>query len=228
MQTLLRSTRFAWTFWGHGNSAAKLRRFSFLDVPPARDGELELVAPSAQWVDAVMASARHPMTLEQSPGLSGVSRRQLGNFLAASPDGHQPADPPWRSIPAYHFWMVDHQRHDLPIAGAICLRIGTDQETDFYYGHVGYHVYPPHRGRHFAERAVRLLFPLARRHGVNPIWITCNPDNWASRRTCQRLGATLVQTVAVPSNHPLYAVGEVAKCRYRVDDRGDVHSRWPS
>jgi tagatose 1,6-diphosphate aldolase len=59
--------------------------------------------------------------------------------------------------------------------------------------------------------------PLARRHGINPLWITCNPDNHASRRTCERLGATLVEIVPVPVGHTLYQRGEREKCRYRVD-----------
>lgn len=106
------------------------------------------------------------------------------------------------------------------MAGAIGLRIGTGQDLVLYYGHVGYHVFPPHRGRHFAERAVRLLLPLAARHGLNPLWITCNPNNWGSLRTCDRLGAKLVETIPVPPGHPLYLAGEVAKCRFRLD-----HSR---
>ena len=38
---------------------------------------------------------------------------------------------------------------------------------------------------------MRLLLPLARRHGLQTVWITCNPDNWASRRTCELAGAEL-------------------------------------
>src|SRR5437868_14474135 len=102
------------------------------------------------------------------------------------------------------------------IAGAVGLRIGRTHAVEMYYGHFGYNVYPFARGRHYAERSCRLLLPLARRHGLGPLWITCNPDNLASRRTCERLGATLVDNVPIPADHPLYARGERFKCRYRV------------
>jgi tagatose 1,6-diphosphate aldolase len=83
-----------------------------------------------------------------------------------------------------------------------------------YYGHVGYHVYPSFRGRRLAERACQLLLPLCRAHGLTTLWITCNPDNFASRRTCERLGMRLAGVVPVPESDPLYQRGEREKCRY--------------
>ena len=49
------------------------------------------------------------------------------------------------------------------------------------------------------------------------LWITCNPDNFASRCTCERLGCKLVEIVRVPPGHTLYQRGEFEKCRYRLD-----------
>jgi tagatose 1,6-diphosphate aldolase len=103
------------------------------------------------------------------------------------------------------------------IAGGIGLRIGNTRDLELYYGHVGYNVFPPARGNHYAERACRLLLPLARAHGLRRLWITCNPDNLASRRTCERLGCTMVDLVHVPAGHPLHLRGEREKCRYRLD-----------
>lgn len=191
------------------------RRFVFLDPGKLRDDELELIPPAPHWVDAVLASAQHPHTRRAAPDMANLTRRQLHDFLARCPGGRQEAA--GNNVPAYHFWMRDHSRPDLPIAGGIALRVGSGEDVDLYYGHVGYHVYPPHRSRHLAERAVRLLFPLIELHEINPVWITCNPDNWPSLRTCQRLGATLVQTVIVPPDHPLRQRGEAAKCRFRLE-----------
>jgi tagatose 1,6-diphosphate aldolase len=103
------------------------------------------------------------------------------------------------------------------IVGGIGLRIGTSAEIEMYSGNIGYHVYPPARGRHFAERACRLVLPLARRHGMERLWITCNPENAASRRTCERLGARLVDIVTIPGDHPFRVRGETAKCRFVID-----------
>ncbi len=105
----------------------------------------------------------------------------------------------------------------IKILGGISLRVGYTFEVEMYYGHIGYHVYPAARGRHYAERACRLLLPLAQRHGMRVLWITCNPDNYPSRRTCERLGSTLIGIVPIPRDNPLYARGSREKCRYRLE-----------
>ncbi|HSV14470.1 MAG TPA: GNAT family N-acetyltransferase, partial [Tepidisphaeraceae bacterium] len=139
-------------------------------------------------------------------------------FLAAAPKGQHPGDTKRGLSPSYHFWMRlgDDAAPPVTIAGGIGLRIGNTPNIVQYVGHFGYQVYPPARGHHLAERACRLLLPLARRHGLDELWITCNPDNIASRRTCERLGATLVNIVPVPKDHELYSRGDYQKCRYRL------------
>jgi len=173
-------------------------------------------------VDQVLAACQHPLTRRDAPAESRVSRQQLIDFLQSYPLGHQPADPLNGIVPTYHFWMwLNHSQRDnlsqgspLHIAGGLGLRIGHTPDIELYYGHIGYHVFPAARGRHYAQRAVQLILPLARRHGIAELWITCNPDNIPSRRTCERLGGELMETVAVPSNHALYLRGERYKCRY--------------
>ena len=191
------------------------------------DRELELVPPQKRWANALLAACRHPLTEQHAPDDARVTRERLSHFLAAAPLGHEPADPARGRVPCYHFWML--LRHGpagpldpppLRIAGGIGLRVGNTEPIERYYGHLGYHVYPPARGRRYAERACRLLIPLARRHGLRTLWVTCNPDNAASRRTCERLGATFVDVVPIPETVALYARGERSKCRYRLDLAG--------
>ena len=38
-------------------------------------------------------------------------------------------------------------------------------DVETYAGNLGYNIDPPFRGKHLAERACRLLFPLAVAHG---------------------------------------------------------------
>ncbi|MDB5354097.1 MAG: GCN5-related N-acetyltransferase [Phycisphaerales bacterium] len=105
--------------------------------------------------------------------------------------------------------------------GMVNLRIGCGQELDIREGHISYTVYPPFQGRHYAERACRLLLPLAKAHGMQELWITCHPDNLASRRTCERLGAVLVEIVVRPKSETsdMAVEGDGERCRYRIDLR---------
>jgi tagatose 1,6-diphosphate aldolase len=194
--------------------------FVFLDPGPLRDGDLQLIPPEPSWIDPVLLACQHPLTVREDPLDAATTRAKLLEFLKVAPMGRQDGDSGVGRLPAYHFWMrVDPPVGDPPIkiAGGMGLRIGTNREIELYSGNIGYHVYPPARGRHFSERACRLVFPLARRHGMDHLWITCNPDNVASRRTCERLGATLVEIVTIPKDHPFRARGETEKCRFFVD-----------
>ena len=194
--------------------------FVFLDPGPLRDGELQLIPPEPRWIDQVLLACQHPLTVRDDPLDAGTTRSKLLEFLKVAPMGRQEGDSGVGRLPVYHFWMrVDPPVGDptIGIAGGIGLRIGTNREIELYSGNIGYHVYPPARGRHFSERACRLVFPLARRHGMDHLWITCNPDNIASRRTCERLGGKLVEIVTIPKDHPFRARGETEKCRFLVE-----------
>jgi len=119
------------------------------------------------------------------------------------------------ALPTYRFAML--HRDSAVRMGFINLRIGHGDNLVLYRGHIGYSVEPEFRGHGYAARACCLLLPLALQHGINPLWITCNPDNVPSRKTCERLGAELVETVTVPEDAEAYRAGARIKCRYRLD-----------
>lgn len=194
--------------------------FAFRDDPLGgrrADGDLELVEPAATWIEPMLVAAAHPACANEPIGRT--TRSELLRFLDRFPRGHEAPLPGRSRPPSYTFWM---RLRDPPpgvpeMAGTISLRLGETEDLRRYLGHVGYGVYPPARGQHLAERATRLLLPLAKAHGLRELWITANPENLASCRTCERLGATLVETVDLPVGHPLYLRGDRRKCRYRID-----------
>ena len=97
--------------------------------------------------------------------------------------------------------------------GRISLRLG-ESPCVYSYGHIGYHVDPPYRGHGFAGKACRLIAPVIRRHGKDSVVITCDPDNWPSRKTCERLGCELERTIQVPSWIRAHWSISRVKCRY--------------
>jgi tagatose 1,6-diphosphate aldolase len=117
-------------------------------------------------------------------------------------------------VPAYRFKMI--QTGSDTKLGEIELRIGNTEELVRYSGHIGYAVYAPFRGHHYAARSVQLLLPLARSHALGTLWITCNPDNYASRRTCELAGFRLIEIVDLPPDIDMYRNGERQKCRYAL------------
>ncbi len=125
-----------------------------------------------------------------------------------------PEDPVKKYVPVYEFEMC-HTASKQKM-GFIHLRVG-DAEILKYAGHIGYGVDEPFRGHRYAARSVKLLFPLAKRHGLNEVWITCNPENSASRITCVYAGGHLIEIVDLPPENDQYQRGERHKCRYHFD-----------
>jgi tagatose 1,6-diphosphate aldolase len=120
-----------------------------------------------------------------------------------------------RYVPEYRFEM--HVGPGWHRAGYISLRVGDNDNLRLYAGHIGYRVEPPFRGHHYAARSVKLVLPLAKRHGINPLWITCNPENIASRRSCELAGGEFVEIVSVPEGNEIYRDGDHFKCRYKFN-----------
>lgn len=128
-----------------------------------------------------------------------------------------PANPQKGWVPAYHFEMVA----DGVVVGQCNLRVGSLQAVA-YPGNIGYAVEERYRGNHYAIKAARLLLRLAARHRMERVLLTCRPDNFASRRTCERLGAQLRGKVAVEQTHEMYEQGERELLQYVVELDGCI------
>ncbi len=116
-------------------------------------------------------------------------------------------------VPAYHFAICDHEGTKM---GSCDLRIGHNEKL-YYGGNIGYRIEEPYRGHHYAAKASLLLFELARKHDLGYVIITCNPDNHASRKTCEKLDGTLLEIVSLPEDSDMREDGETEECIFRFD-----------
>ena len=121
------------------------------------------------------------------------------------------ADPVRGWVPAYYFSIC--RAGDNAKVGRCDLRLGHTEKL-FFSGNIGYTVFEPYRGNHYACKACLLLLDLARRHNMGYLHISCSPDNLASRRTCERAGGALLAIVNLPTDHDLYQMGKRQECIY--------------
>ncbi len=101
------------------------------------------------------------------------------------------------------------------IVGRVEFRFEEDQDL-IYYGNIGYVIYLPYRGHSYAYQAtVKLIEIISEQFDeLNEVYITCNPDNEASKRTIEKLGVTFVATVDIEKEHELYRLGDKQKNVY--------------
>ena len=124
-----------------------------------------------------------------------------------------PADSEKGYVPAYYFDICSARTGRA--MGRCDLRIG-HTENVYYGGNIGYSVQEEYRGHHYAGKACLLLFELSKLHGMEYLYITCNPWNIASRKTCEYVGGVLETIVDLPEDNEMYKKGDRRKCIYRV------------
>lgn len=124
------------------------------------------------------------------------------------------ADPVRDYVPAYYFFIC---LPDGTKVGRCDLRIGHSRKL-YFGGNIGYTVFPDYRGHHYAEKACRLLFELARRHGLGHVIITCSPDNLPSRHSCEHLGGRLLEIAELPADNDMRRdLGYTHVCVFRYE-----------
>lgn len=121
-------------------------------------------------------------------------------------------DPQRKWDPAFHFDILDHTGTQV---GGCNLRLG-HSEALYYAGNIGYEIDERYRGHHYAGKACKLLFELARRQGMEYVIIVCAPSNQPSRKTCEWLGGELLEIVELPEDDKRRQLtGDVYRCVFR-------------
>lgn len=114
-------------------------------------------------------------------------------------------------VPAYKYSITMHNSNDS--IGNIDIRIGYN-ENIYYGGNIGYEIEQAYRGNNYASKACKIIKQIAIAHGMDRLIITCNPDNFPSRVTCEKAGLKLKEIVDLPPHNEMYQCGEIQKCVY--------------
>ena len=116
-------------------------------------------------------------------------------------------------LPSYEFDIFLHNSEER--LGGICIRIGTNDFVEKYEGNIGFGIEEKWRGNKYAAKTCKLIKLVAKDHKMNILWITCDPSNQASRRTCEIIGAQFIQIIDLPVKCADYKEGYRKKCRYK-------------
>jgi len=120
----------------------------------------------------------------------------------------------WLMPLAYHYNIY---RCDSQVPVGRCDYRCINNEENYYAGNIGYMIYQVYRGNHYAYLAAKLLCDLAVALKARKLYITCSPENIASFKTIEKLGAEFIEEREVPKNHYLYTQGEKIKKIFAID-----------
>jgi len=121
-----------------------------------------------------------------------------------------PGKPSRGFVPYYHFRILIADGQEV---GHINFRVGDTEHVRVCAGHIGFEILESFRGHGYALQACRAIAPFV--HSIyDAITITCDPENFASMRIIERLGASFIEEVAVPPHDPHYHRGSRSKRRY--------------
>jgi predicted acetyltransferase len=121
-----------------------------------------------------------------------------------------PGDPSRGTVMNYHFRIITADDQD---AGHLNFKAGDTEHVRLYAGHIGFEISEPFRGQGLALQACRAIAPFVRTFYTEVI-LTCNPNNIASIRTIEKLGARFIEEVSVAESDPQYQSGSRRKKRY--------------
>lgn len=133
---------------------------------------------------------------ETLPGLE-VTRKQLespqafAEYVDFVVDQDREETPrPATYVPFTERWMTDGDEY----LGRISLRHRLTDVLLTWGGHIGYAVRPSARGHGYARRALEQMMPRCAELGIDPVLVTCDTDNEASRRTIEGAGGCYEDT----------------------------------
>ena len=87
-------------------------------------------------------------------------------------------------VASTYLWWVDGDEY----LGRLSIRHSLTPWLEEYGGHVGYVVRPEARGHGHATAMLRSSLPIAHRLGIDPVLVTCDATNLASRKVIEGAG----------------------------------------
>ena len=151
---------------------------------------LTLVRPGLAYEARILEYRR--LSLEKDGrlyGVGGLADLTIPEWLALLEKKSRPENCPEGLVPDSTFLCV--READGALVGMINIRHVLNGFLRDFGGHVGYSVHPDERGKGYGKEQLRLGLLECRKLGIDPVLLTCEPWNAASRAVIRAGGGVL-------------------------------------
>ena len=98
------------------------------------------------------------------------------------------------------------------IFGAISIRPKKNAQNIGVDGHCGFGIRPSERKKGYATKMLNMALPIMKKHGINPVVITCDKDNIGSAKVIQNNGGVLVNEIIGENSGKPIQVYHISLC----------------
>lgn len=163
------------------------------DGAPAGDEKLGLVRPTVELRSSYISGLRQRLEAGEELNLPvGFDFRMMVDDFEGCVRQREREEKGIGLPPGYvrqtTFWLVRGGRE---VLGEARLRYQLTPELEHEGGHIGYVIFPAHRGKGFGTVALALTLKEAGKAGLKKVLVTCDTDNTPSARIIRKNGGVL-------------------------------------
>lgn len=168
----------------------------------------QLVLPALEYQDSFLKAVREYQA-ENLFNYRHLDIKELennfGSYIKQQSDESQGINLPNGYVPHTVYWLVD----DKGYIGRLDIRHELNEFLDKFGGHIGYDIRPTRRRQGLGKLILKLGLEKARELGIKEVVITCDLDNFGSRKIIEANGG---QFIEITTNHD-----GIEKRRYTID-----------
>ena len=149
---------------------------------------LRLTAPSLLYEQQILDYRTESLAADQGQmnGVGGLADLTVPQWLELLKRKSRLETCPEGLVPDSSYLCI--RRADDRLVGMINIRHVLNDYLENYGGHIGYSIRPADRGRGYGKEQLRLGLQECIKLGINPVLLTCEPWNAASRQVILSLG----------------------------------------
>ncbi|MEK9134718.1 MAG: GNAT family N-acetyltransferase [Patescibacteria group bacterium] len=160
---------------------------------------MQLILPSLKYKASYIEALEESKNETEETQLNKPAENQsFEEFVQQLNDNAKGINLPEGYVPATMLWLIDKNK----VIGRVQIRHELNDYLMKYGGHIGYYIRPSKRMMGYGTKILELALVYAEKLGLSKVLITCDDDNFGSRRIIEANGGILENIITVEKGKP--------------------------